>query len=105
MAKTTEMELKIEEGTEMETEKPYKFRKLSSDDIFLMIGIISKIGIDEFKKCFGSENVIEVVKNMSAEDKQADSGAMLAAGAVALEAVNIILKNHKYILFLFFPPF
>ena len=36
---------------------------------------------------------MEVVKNMSTEEKQNDSGAMLAAGAVALEAVNIILKN------------
>lgn len=84
----------MESALTVETiEKPYTFRKLSSDDIFLMFSIISKIGINEFKNCFGAEGVVDVIKGMSAEEKQDDSGAMLAAGAVALEAANIILKN------------
>lgn len=87
----TEMILDSEEETEIK--KPYTFKKLSSDDIFLMCSIASKIGINEFKKCFGTEGVLEVIKGMSAEDKKSDSGTMLAAGAVALEAVNIILGN------------
>ena len=33
-------------------EKPYKFRTLSSTDMFLMFKILGKIGIKELKKCF-----------------------------------------------------
>jgi hypothetical protein len=74
-------------------EKPYTFRKLGSEDLFLMFKIISAIGIDNFTKCLSSASVMEAVKNMSDKEKAEDSGAMLAFGAVALEVVNVILNN------------
>lgn len=80
----------------VEAEKPYTFRKLASPDIFLMFKIISKIGINEFTDCFDKEGVLSFVKNLTAEEKAEDSGAMLAAAAVALEIANVVLGNlHK----------
>lgn len=92
MAETEPVEM-AETVTETEPEKPYTFRKLGSDDIFLMFRIISKIGINEFTACFGKESVLNVIKNMSVEEKRSDSGAMLAYASVALEAANVILGN------------
>ena len=76
-----------------EEAKPYTFRKLGSEDLFLMFKIISAIGINNFTKCFESVSVLETIKNMSDEEKEEDSGAMLAFGAVALEVANIIFSN------------
>ena len=92
MAETEPVEM-AETVTETEPKKPYTFRKLGSDDIFLMFRIISKIGINEFTACFGKESVLNVIKNMSDEEKRSDSGAMLAYASVALEAANVILGN------------
>lgn len=99
MSDTTKMELKTEETTEIIAEetqeevKPYTFRKLGSEDLFLMFRIISAIGVNNFTKCLDSVHVLETIKNMTAEEKNEDSGAMLAFGAVALEVANVIFSN------------
>lgn len=78
------------------TEKPYTFRMLSSGDVFLMFKIISKIGINEFMDCFDKNGVMSVIQNMTAEEKETDSGAMLAAASVLLEVANVVMGNmHK----------
>jgi hypothetical protein len=77
----------------VEAEKPYKFRPLSSDDIFLMFKIISKIGINEFTSCFGKEGVLNAIRQMSADEKKTDAGAMIAYASIALEAATVILAN------------
>lgn len=86
------------EATEkiIENEKPYTFRMLSSGDVFLMFKIISKIGINEFMDCFDKDGVMSVIKNMTAEEKDSESGAMLAAASVLLEVANVVMGNmHK----------
>lgn len=89
MTETTEKTIEV-------TEKPYHFRDLSSKDVFLMFKIISKIGINEFMDCFDKNGVLSVIQNMTAEEKDSDSGAMLAAASVLLEVANVILGNmHK----------
>jgi len=99
MSETEKKELKTEETTEIvveETEeevKPYQFRKLGSKDVFLMFKIISKIGVNEFTACFGNENVLKVIQNMSAEEKASDEGAMIATASVLLECANVVLAN------------
>ena len=84
----------VDNATEtMAEEKPYKFRKLGSHDVFLMFRIISAIGINEFTACFGKEGVINTIKGLSTEEKRSDSGAMIAAASVMLEIANVILGN------------
>lgn len=70
-------------------ERPYTLRTLNATDIAPMAKVISKIGINEFTKCFGSESVLKIVKN--AKDKKAITDV---AGLQAfLEVTNIILSH------------
>lgn len=79
-----------------EPEKAYTFRKLNAPDMFLMFKIISKIGINEFMTCFENRNVMNVLKDLSVEEKTEKHGEMIAAGAIVLEMVNVMLGNvHK----------
>ena len=55
--------------------------------------IISKIGINEFTACFGKEGVLNAIRQMSADQKKSDAGAMIAYASIALEAANVVLGN------------
>lgn len=72
-----------------ETTEKYTFRTLNASDVAPMCKIISKIGIDEFTKVFGSESVLKIITN--AKDKKAITDV---AGLQAfLEVTNIILSH------------
>ncbi|WP_407399682.1 hypothetical protein [Treponema sp.] len=43
-------------------EMPYELRALTAKDIFPMLKIISKIGINDIKQCFEAESVMNAVK-------------------------------------------
>ena len=91
MKETTE----IKEIIEQEAEKPYTFRKLSSDDLFLMIAIIKKIGFKEFKNCFDMELLKEHFKvYQTAKPGEEKEKALLGIGvAIGFDAIDIILGN------------
>ncbi len=76
-------------------QKPYTFRKLSSDDMFLMFTIIKKIGLKEFKKCFEGDSLKELVTAFKdSEDEKAKNKALMAVGvAVGFDAIDVILGN------------
>lgn len=57
--------------------KAYELKKLTSKDVFPMFQIIKKIGIREFKTCFESDEVKEVISKASNKE------------AVNLESVGI----------------
>lgn len=69
--------------------KPYTFRKLTAVDIAPMCRIISKIGINEFGKCFESESVKKLINkgvNDSAKNK--------AVGfQVIIEIANVVISH------------
>lgn len=48
--------------------KNYELRSLTSDDIFPMFQIISKIGIREFKYCFESPDVKAAIAKSEGTD-------------------------------------
>lgn len=78
----------------VEKEKPYSFRTLRADDVFLMFNIISKIGIKEFKSCFEDEDVVKSISKFSNKNNGTDNSNLVAIGiTVMLPAVDIILKN------------
>jgi hypothetical protein len=54
-------------------EKTYELRNLEADDLFIMIGIISKIGIKEFKGCFESDEVKAAITNVAKQKNDADA--------------------------------
>lgn len=65
----------------------YELRNLTSDDIFPMFQIISKIGIREFKSCFESPEV----KAAIAKSGELDLNSV--GLAVALDIGGIVLAN------------
>lgn len=65
----------------------FELRTLNATDIFPMSTIISKIGINEFKTCFESDDVKKMIK---AEGKGNEA---VVGFAVALDIGGIILGN------------
>lgn len=81
-------------------EKTYELRNLEADDLFIVINIINKIGIKEFKACFESEEVKSAVLNMAKKtddstDAETDDGAdVVSIGvSVAFDIAAILLAN------------
>lgn len=80
-----------------EAEKPYKFRRLGSTDIFLISTIISKIGINEFMACLEGDSIKKLVSafknNGDKNDVSDDNLYIMGALAGTLEIANVILGN------------
>lgn len=78
-------------------EKTYELRDLQADDLFIVINIVNKIGIREFKACFESDEVKAAVLNMAKdkENSEADESAdVVSIGiSVALDIATILLAN------------
>lgn len=74
--------------SETAIEKNYELRSLNASDIFMMSKILSSIGIKEFRKCFDSENIGELVKGTKTEDAAAKVGV-----AVMFDIAGIVLDN------------
>lgn len=88
---------KLKPTDEVTAEKPYTFRLLGAPDIFLMAKIISQIGIKEFKACFESDGINELIQNMTAGNKEegaTDNSNIVSVGVgVAVELAGVILGN------------
>lgn len=64
------------------SEKKFELRKLCAKDIFVMVKIISKIGISEFKNCFKVNAKIKSNMDLSAIGLE-----------VIIEMAGIVLEN------------
>lgn len=73
-------------------DKRYELRDLMADDLFIVVNIISKIGVKEFKACFESEEVKAAVLGvMKKADGEAD---IVSIGvSVALDIAAILMAN------------
>ena len=80
----------ITEAVDTADKKAYEFRKLGALDIAPMCKIIGKIGITEFGKCFESETVLNLIKQMKGQ-KNAAQIQDIAGLQVVLEIANIIV--------------
>jgi len=80
---------------EEQTPKKWEFRKLKGVDVFLMTPIIKKIGIDKFSRIFGSGDIVKSVtakagtKQYESQVEAATFGAMLEAGQIILEGLDV----------------
>lgn len=87
------------ETAELERVKPYTFRKLNSTDLFPLIKIISKIGLDELTQVFEGD----ALKSLIAQGKQIKGSNNteqspkvnldIVGVGVALKLVNKILEH------------
>ena len=80
----------------MTEEKTYTLRDLTGDDLFLMVRIVSKIGIDRLKACMESPAVktAMVVANAQNADAAEKEAAMNKVGMlVMMEIATTILER------------
>lgn len=70
-------------------EKNYPLRDLEADDIFIMVNIINKIGIKEFKTLLASDEIRDAVNDVR-ENKGANEEVFVS---VALDVASILLTN------------
>ena len=84
-----------EEVDEIE-KKPYTFRTLGGEDVFLMFRIIGKIGVKEFNACFENDGIKNMLASMmgeklaDADEKQSVSVTYIS---VILEVADVIFNN------------
>lgn len=91
MTETIEINETMDENTE-QVAKPYTFRKLSSEDMFLMFKIIKKIGIKEFKDLFAGDNLEKMVGAVKTSD--GNDKALTAIGVtIGFDVLDVILGN------------
>lgn len=76
-----------------EQAKAYELRGLTADDMFPMFQIISKIGVKEFKKCFESPEVMQIVKDAASSDKSKDDAIASVGLTVVLDIAGIVMSN------------
>lgn len=78
---------------ENENAKAYELRRLTADDVFPMFQIISKIGIKEFKACFESPEVMQMIKGAASGEQSKDDVTASVGMKVAFDLAGIIVSN------------
>jgi hypothetical protein len=78
---------------ENENAKAYELRRLTADDVFPMFQIISKIGIKEFKACFESPEVMQMIKDAASNEKAKDDVTASVGMKVAFDLAGIVVSN------------
>ena len=82
-----------------ETVKPYEFRTLGGEDMFLMFKIIGKIGVKEFNACFENDGIKNLVAQIMGEkmekaDEEEDSPSVSVTYiSVILEVADVLFNN------------
>ena len=82
-------------------ERNYELRTLCADDIFPMLNIISKIGIDNMVSCFDAKEMADVMNTVSStvdgeettDDAMADVITKQIGIKVIMKLVGLLLKN------------
>ena len=84
-------------------ERNYELRTLCADDIFPMVKIISKIGMDEITDCFDVKEMTEIMEAMKqAEGEKVEEDATQKANElltqqigikVVMKLVGLLMKN------------
>ena len=76
--------------------KPYTFRTLGGEDVFLMFKIIGKIGVKEFNACFENDGIKHMVAAMMGEKMakaEEESSVSVTYISVILEVADVIFRN------------
>jgi len=88
------MEEIIKEAVVEEQPKKWQFRELKGKDIFLMLPVLKKIGINNLKKCISGDLIKGINKDSEGKDREsrieaATAGAMLEFGQVLIEGLAV----------------
>jgi hypothetical protein len=77
----------------VEEPKPYTFRKLNSTDLFPMIQLISKIGLDELTTVFDKNMIKNIVDKAKVEAGSSGDAQFIVGLDVFLKLANKILEH------------
>lgn len=84
----------VVEGQQVEERvKPYTFRKLNSTDLFPMIKLITKIGIDELTEVFEGDTIKGIVESVTKKEENVAGKEIIVGIGVALKLVNKIMEH------------
>ena len=83
----------MDETKDIAIETVYEFREINSTDIFPMLKIISKIGVNKFSACFDSEFVKNLITKTKEEEKSEEEQGGIVGLAATLEVAQIICEN------------
>ena len=72
--------------------KPYTFRTLGGEDVFLMFRIIGKIGVKEFNACFENDGIKHLVAAMMGEKLAKETDAEAEAPSVSVTYISVVLE-------------
>lgn len=87
-------ETPTEAGGNVAEVKPYIFRSLCAEDLFLMLQIVKKIGIKEFKECFEDERVGVIIGKLFNKGENTNTAALYTlGGTILLPAIDTIIGN------------
>lgn len=75
-------------------EPVYTLRALAAKDVFPMVKIISKIGINEFTNAFDSDEIKQLIGALTNEGQDKNTDALTMVGiSVALDVANTVLTH------------
>lgn len=73
------------------SEKAYTLRMLKADDLFSVLRIINKIGLNELKKCFDGEAVRKAITDA---DKEQESDLAAAVGMqIMFDVASLVVER------------
>lgn len=71
----------------------YVKRKLAIGDLMPVVRIVGKIGISDFKKCFSSDNVVDMVQEGAKKKKTTDEILDKIGFETVISAADVLLVN------------
>ena len=75
-------------------EKPYKFKeKFTTEDIFAMVAVLSKIGVNKLKDCFTNKEVQGIITKMQTDDISKDDLTVLGGGVFFVEVMQVVFEG------------
>lgn len=78
-------------------EKKYKFRELGSRDLFLMIKLVKKIGLNNFSELLKGDNIKKIVSQFTTdkdEDAESKEAAYMQIGiALGLDFFQVVIER------------
>ena len=80
----------------MTEEKSYTLRELEGDDMFLMIQILSKIGVERIRKCMSASSIraaVQTMLNKDMDEKTKEETMNSISVAIMLELTSTILER------------
>lgn len=76
-------------------EKTYTLRELQADDLFAVLNIINKIGINEVKALFASAEMKKLIANLMKDNKKgSNNDAIVAVGMQTMLDIACLVCTH-----------